>query len=68
MKDWKYCEQALPTEGVVVNTKIDDQKGCRNEQLLYRQGRLWFVPNGSMYVYYEPTHWKDCVDRNDDHA
>ena len=61
MKDWVYCGQSLPAEGVVVDTKIDDEKGLRNEQALYRQGRLWFVPDGSMYVYYEPTHWKDVV-------
>ncbi len=40
-----------------VLTKIDDDKGCRNEQILKRQGRLWWYADGSMYVYYEPTHW-----------
>jgi membrane protein implicated in regulation of membrane protease activity len=20
--------------------------------------RLWFFPDGSIYVYYEPTHWR----------
>lgn len=48
----------VPPEGVVVDTKIDDWKGCRNEQPLKRQGKLWFFPDGSMYVYYEPTHWR----------
>jgi hypothetical protein len=26
-------------------------------QALKRQGRLWFLPDGSMYVYYHVTHW-----------
>lgn len=49
----------LPPDGVVVMTKIDTWKeGKRNEQPLKRQGTLWFLPDGSMYVYYTPTHWK----------
>jgi len=46
-------------EGVVVETKIDDANGVRNEGKLKRQGNLWFVPDGSMYVYYRPTHWRE---------
>lgn len=53
--DWQEIETA--PEGVVVRTKIHDKDGCRNEALLKRIGNLWFVPNGSMYVYYRPTHW-----------
>ena len=44
-------------ENVVVRTKIHDQDGERNDQPLKRIGRLWFYPDGSMYVYYTPTHW-----------
>lgn len=44
-------------EDVVVETKIDDAYGCRNVQKLVRKKRLWFFPDMSMYVYYEPTHW-----------
>jgi hypothetical protein len=54
---WTSCEKVNAPEGVEVWTKIDDAKGCRNEQTLKRQGRLWFVPDGSAYVYYTPTHW-----------
>ena len=43
-------------DGEIVETKIDDTKGCRNVQLLKRQGRSWF--DGEMYVYYTPTHWR----------
>lgn len=58
MSDWIQCSSRLPESDVVVNTKIDDDKGCRNEQTLYRHERgLWFYPDGSMYVYYTPTHW-----------
>lgn len=41
-----------------METKIDDSNGCRNVQKLKRKGRLWFFPDGSMYVYYTPTHWR----------
>ena len=61
--DWKRCSDQLPPLDVEVMTKIDDSKGCRNEQALKRYQRepntrsLWFYPDGSMYVYYTPTHW-----------
>lgn len=55
------CADQLPDERVIVATKIDNEKGCRNETLLWRQGGLWFVPDGSMYVYYSPTHWRPAT-------
>lgn len=55
MNNWKPIETA--PEKVVVNTKIDDSKGERNVQKLKRVDNLWFLPDGSMYVYYTPTHW-----------
>lgn len=45
-------------EDIVVETKIDDQHGERNIQTLKRRGNLWWAPDGSMYVYYTPTHWR----------
>lgn len=54
--DWQPAETA--PEGVVVETKIDDSNGVRNEQKLKRRARIWFVPDGSTYVYYTPTHWR----------
>lgn len=54
--EWRTIESA--PDGVTVDTKIDDAKGCRNEAPLKRQGQLWYFPDGSMYVYYRPTHWK----------
>lgn len=58
MNDWKQTSLELPPDGLVVDTKIDDGDGCRNEQQLKRSGHLWFFPDGSMYVYYTPTHWR----------
>lgn len=55
---WCKTSQKLPPENVVVETKIDDERGCRNEARLYRQGSLWFFHDGNMYVYYTPTHWR----------
>lgn len=57
--DWTPCAVALPPEGVVVDTKIDDERGVRNEAPLLRQRNLWFFEDRSMYVYYAPTHWKE---------
>lgn len=56
--DWLATSDLLPKEGIIVDTKIDDELGMRNEQQLKRQGRLWFFPDGIMYCYYTPTHWK----------
>ncbi|QIG68237.1 DUF551 domain-containing protein [Rhizobium phage RHph_Y1_10] len=51
-------------EGVEVMTKIDDEHGERNVQSLVKRTRipgetrpLFWYTDGSMYVYYEPTHW-----------
>lgn len=55
---WNSTSQSLPPEKEVVETMICDERGSRNEQALYRQGSLWFISDGSMYVYYQPTHWR----------
>jgi len=52
---WQPIETAPDRQ--TVRTKIDDGNGVRNEAYLKRNGRLWFFPDGSMYVYYTPTHW-----------
>lgn len=56
MSQWNPIETS--PENIEVMTKIDDENGCRNEQSLMRRGRMWFVPDGSMYVYYRPTRWR----------
>lgn len=53
---WKPAHTA--PEDAEVMTKIDDEDGVRNEQTLRKRGNLWWYPDGSMYVYYTPTHWK----------
>lgn len=58
---WIKVSEQLPSEKEVVETKIDDSKGCRNVQKLYRYKNLWFFPDGSMYVYYTPTHWRKAT-------
>lgn len=56
MSEWQPIDTA--PEGKVVETKIADRFGERNEQTMIRKGRLWFFPDMSMYVYYQPTHWR----------
>lgn len=59
MPDWIRTSEKLPPEEQVVETKIDDRKGCRNVQKLKRRKNLWFFADGIMYVYYTPTHWRE---------
>lgn len=59
MRTWRPIDSA--PDGVAVQTKIDDRHGVRNEQMLIRKGKLWWFPNGGMYVYYTPTHWKPRI-------
>jgi hypothetical protein len=56
--DWIPTALKEPPQNEVVETKIDDKKGVRNEQRLKLLNRLWVFPDGSMYVYYTPTHWR----------
>lgn len=56
--EWKPSSTA--PERKVVQTKIDDERGSRNEQDLKRIGNLWFFPSGDVYVYYTPTHWREA--------
>ena len=58
MSDWISVAEKLPPENKIVDTRIDDGKYKRNEQPLKRRGNLWHQPDGSMYVYYTPTHWR----------
>jgi hypothetical protein len=51
---WQPIETA--PERIPVETKIHDEHGARNVQVMKRTGRLWWI--GEMYVYYQPTHWR----------
>lgn len=59
--DWISAKDWIPADGVVVETKIDDENGVRNVQKLKRGWGRWLLPDGSMYVYYEPTHWRPAI-------
>ena len=61
---WIKTSDELPPENIVVETKIDDGHGIRNQTTLKRRGRLWFFPDDSMYVYYAPTHWRRRREKN----
>lgn len=52
---WISVSERLPEEKVIVQVKLGQRRVVEN---LYRSGRLWFCADGSMYVYYTPTHWK----------
>lgn len=55
---WIEITERLPDQNVVAETKIDDHQGERNVAKLKRYRNLWFLPEGTMYVYYQPTHWR----------
>ena len=57
--EWVSCAATLPPENQLVDTVIDDAQGRRNQANLKRRGNLWFTPDGGMYVYYTPTHWRN---------
>jgi hypothetical protein len=59
---WLDAADHLAPEGVIVETMISDERGTRNVANLKRIGRLWFLPDGSMYVYYAPTHWRTAAE------
>jgi len=60
MNPYRSVKHDPPPQGKVVETAIIDARGERNTQKLKRVGRLWFIPDGSMYVYYEPNFWRDA--------
>lgn len=61
MSDWQTIDTA--PRGELVLTKIHDDEGERNvaELKSTQNGRLWLLSDGSMYVYYRPTHWRPIV-------
>lgn len=56
-REWRPIQTA--PENVLVETRILDEHGERNVQPMRRDGRLWWTADGSMYVYYTPTHWRE---------
>lgn len=72
MNEWPWRPTVSKTSTVArwtvlereeVWTKIDDGDGERNVAKLTRIGNLWYTdpdPNKGIYVYYTPTHWRQC--------
>lgn len=65
MSEWQPIETA--PEGVEIMTRIDDEHGERCVQSLVKRTRIpgetvpmFWLPDGSMYVYYAPTHWRQA--------
>lgn len=58
MGNWISLNEQIPIEGIIVETRIEDEHGVRNEQDLVRKGCLFFFPDYSMHIYYTPTHWR----------
>lgn len=52
-QQWHNTKDQLPPEGRIVDTISEGGLG----QKLKRQGKLWFFPDGSMYVYYAVAKW-----------
>lgn len=57
-EQWTAVYKQMPPENVVVETMISDSDGVRNVAMLKLKGKLWWFADGSMYVYYVPTHWR----------
>ena len=57
-QEWIACKDRLPEQGVEVETLIADTRGVRNQTILKLYRGRWFFRDLSMYVYYEPTHWR----------
>ena len=62
---WIETRQERPRDGVVVETKIHDANGIKNELNLKLRDGLWWFPDGSMYCYYVPTHWRYADAKHD---
>ena len=59
-REWIPTTERLPDEDVIVETRISDADGERNVTRLRRRGNLWYQADGSTYVYYAPTHWREA--------
>lgn len=50
------------------NTVVDTFSPGGLQQELQRIGRLWFFPDGSMYVYYTPQYWRPVESKERPHG
>lgn len=54
---WRQIIMELPPEGKLVDTISPSG----TQQQLKLQGKLWFLADGSMYVYYTPIFWREIA-------
>lgn len=54
---WRLISEFKPPKNKIIKTKLHDENGIRNETFLIWDGRLWWLKDKSIYVYYTPTHW-----------
>jgi len=58
MNGWISCDDRLPSEGQVVETKIIHNDGTETNRVdLKRRKSIWLFADDVM-VYYRPTHWR----------
>lgn len=57
--DWINSKERLPDENIVVEAMMWYPKdgGGRVYELIWANN-LWWFSDGSMYVYFFPTHWR----------
>ena len=53
--NWTLTSQQLPPRGAKVEWICPSG---RQERGTFAGGLIWFPEGSSMYVYYEPTHWR----------
>lgn len=54
-KNWTKTATLLPKQGQLVETISEG--GISHKLKLH--GKLWFVEDGSTFVYYTPTMWRE---------
>jgi hypothetical protein len=58
MQPWTRTNCAVPADGRVVETKVDDGRRLGCFLRLKRLGHLWLLPCGEFRTFYTPTHWR----------
>jgi len=57
--NWVKVSDRLPPENKVVQTKIHKNRVVKNESKLVLKGTVWWLPDFSTNVQFNPTHWLD---------
>jgi hypothetical protein len=53
---WHRVDEIRPPINVLLDTKIEDERGTRCRNVLRFHSNLWW--DRDVYVYYTPTHWR----------